>query len=121
MTKIWYVSEEERNDETEAVTKLYEKPIAQPQFSCAKPGMASPSHTRGRTSQRERGFDHVRGNLDPVTGRNRVDPHIGVVPKCHTCGSDMHFVYEKKCELLHSIHLARSRAELGEEVGQIFV
>jgi hypothetical protein len=31
----------------------------------------------------------------------------------------MHFAYEKKCKLRHAIHFARSRAELGEDVGKI--
>jgi hypothetical protein len=31
----------------------------------------------------------------------------------------MHFAYEKKCKRRHAIHFARSRAELGEIVGQI--
>jgi hypothetical protein len=31
----------------------------------------------------------------------------------------VHFAYEKKCKLRHAIHFARSRAESGEDVGQI--
>jgi hypothetical protein len=84
MTQIRYVHEAEQTDENGAVSVLYEKPLSQPQFAYlrhTKSGIESPSHVRGRPLQRGRGSEHVRRHFDPVTGRNRVDPRTGVVPK----------------------------------------